>query len=132
MRRFWTFTASVVLFSATFQVTAEDYQTDWIEPVVGFKDKMMGAEVQSVELTPANDGSTVMIKIPKDKMAPPDQIQEIIVLSMKPPEKEQKKIQISHEWATDFAGDYYGLILHVGESGNLPIRVYFKGLDVSQ
>lgn len=107
---------------------AKDVRTDWIEPVVGFQEKAIGARVDEVDTS--DEGVTRMvIAIPKKKLKSTDQIQEVVVYSMKPAPSGGPKINISHEWATDFAGDYYGLILHIGENGNLPIRLYLKGLD---
>jgi hypothetical protein len=103
-------------------------ETGWMEPETGFEDKTSGAKVQSI--TPANEGAEqiITIAIPKKSIKSREGIEEIIVIGRRPKEKEFK-IPFSYEWAKDFEGDYYGLILKIGKEATYPIRLYLKDED---
>lgn len=117
------------LVSCSLPLLATELRTDWIEPVEGFSEKSLGAQIRSIESAPADEGGTrVTIAIPKGSVANAEDIEEVIVLGRKP-DKTEPTLDISHEWVADYDRDYYGLVLYLGKNGNIPLRLYFKGQD---
>ena len=117
---------SLPLFSAV--AMAEELQTDWIEPKEGYEEDTLGARMGLIETLPEGEGQKITISIPKASLEDNRDITEIRVVGRRP-DKTELDIPVRHEWATDYEGDYYGLVLYIGENSKLPLRLYLKGQD---
>lgn len=105
---------------------AQDLETDWIKPVEGYEETAMGARLRNIE---TEDGETrVTIDIPKSSLKNAENIEEVVVMGKRPDQPEEQ-IQVEHEWASDYDNDYYGLVLHLGSNGDIPLRLYLKGQE---
>lgn len=126
----------VLLLSALFAAPlwfatalwAAELQTDWIQPVPGSGEANLGAKLRAVESAPEEGGTKVTISIPKSAIADREDIQEIVVYGQKE-DKSEPKLEIRHEWVADYDKDNYGLVLYLGENGNIPLRLYLKSQD---
>ena len=119
---------ATVLWLYSLSVVADELHTDWIKPVKGESEGVLGAEIRAVE--PSQDGgaSKVTISIPKSSVEDPRSMQEVVIYGRKP-DKSEAKIEIRHEWVADYDKDYYGLVLYIGKDSNLPLRLYLKAHD---
>jgi len=96
-------------------------ETDWLEFVKGYKGGVMGAEVREVEQ--GDDGSRLVIAIPKVSMADPDQIEEVRVVGQAPQEIDLLP-EFEYEWVDDYDNDFYGLVIRFSDDTRWPIRLY--------
>ncbi len=107
-------------------VLAEDLKTEWIEPVEGYEESGMGAQLRNIETE--GEDTRVTIGIPKSSLANTDDIEEVVVVG-KQPDKREFNLDIEHEWVSDYEKDYYGLVLYLGKDGNIPLRLHLKGQE---
>lgn len=126
--RLITQTLSLLAASLPCASLLADQETDWLELQTGYQGKIMGAKVERIENVDNQDDQRVTVSIPKSAIKSTDEIQEIVVLG-KALKKDDapSKVQIHYEWADDYENDYYGLIITLGKTTNVPIRLYFKG-----
>jgi hypothetical protein len=96
-------------------------ETDWLEFVKGYKGDVMGAEVREVEQ--GEQGSKLVIAIPKVSMADPDQIEEVRVVGQAPQEIDLIP-EFEYEWVDDYDNDFYGLVIRFSDETRWPIRLY--------
>ena len=96
-------------------------ETDWLEFVKGYKGGVMGAEVREVEQ--GEQGSKLVIAIPKVSMADPDQIEEVRVVGQAPQEIDLIP-EFEYEWVDDYDNDFYGLVIRFSDETRWPIRLY--------
>jgi len=104
----------------------ESTETDWMELVEGYRGNVIGAEVRRVERNPLTREQKLTVAIPKSAVRSTSDMEEVRVVGQAP-EKRGPQIElpeIRHQWVDDYDNDYYGLILHIGES-ETPIRIYF-------
>jgi hypothetical protein len=100
-------------------------KTDWIELVKGYKGGTVGAEVRQIEEGDVEGMRKITLTIPKTAVGHPDDIEEVIVIGRKPEEPEPL-FNIKLEWLDDYDNDNYGLIIHLSEDSNWPIRLYMS------
>jgi hypothetical protein len=121
---------AVLLTLVATQVLAAELQTQWIEPVEGFHEDILGVEITAVEPVAAQEGvpegTQVKIMVPKAMLGDRDDIQEIIVIGKKPEEDKKPQVTIPHKWVADYDKDNYGLVVYLGKDGKLPFRLYFN------
>ena len=100
-------------------------ETGWLELEAGHVDSQSGSAVRSVNQQ--NDEQIITIAIPKKQLAHNTQnIEEIVVIGRRlKGGKEEAFKDVSYQWAKDFEGDNYGLIITLKQHSNLPIRLHF-------
>ena len=103
---------------------AEELLSDWIQPVQGAKEKNLGAEMSAVDES-GEEGRTVTISIPKASLDNQSQIEEVIIYGQRE-DRSEPRLDIRHEWLSDYDRDHYGLVLYLGKEGNIPLRLYLK------
>lgn len=105
-------------------VVAEELQSDWIEPVPGFAENVLGVEIRSVD-APDTEGQTrVTLSVPKSSLANDPGIHEVIVIAERSGEQ-RSRTPIRHEWVSNYDDDNYGLVLYLGKNEQIPFRLYF-------
>jgi hypothetical protein len=112
------------MFSAV--ISAGELKTDWIEPVEGYEEATLGARVQTLEISPVDGSTTATISIPRIAVDENGTVEEVIIYG-KGPDKTEPRVEIPHEWVSDYDKDNYGLILYLGKNANIPLRLYLKG-----
>lgn len=106
---------------------AEEIQTEWIEPVTGFRESALGARLGLVETLSGGRGTRVTIEIPRGAIADTDDIHEIVVMGRGPGgDGDERVMSVRHQWVSNYDEDNYGLLLYLGGEDNLPLRLYFK------
>ena len=113
----------LVSVAATAQDDSEVMRTDWIELVKGYKGGVVGAEVRSVEEGDTEGTRKITLAIPKDAIDHPDEIEEVVVVGRKPDEPEPL-LNIRLEWLDYYDDENYGLIIHLTDDSDFPIRLY--------
>ena len=103
---------------------AEELLSDWIQPVQGAKEKNLGAEMSAIDES-GEEGRTVTISIPKASLDNQSQIEEVIIYGQRE-DRSEPRLDIRHEWLSDYDRDHYGLVLYLGKEGNIPLRLYLK------
>ena len=119
-----TITLSLLAFISVAQedeAPKPGMETDWLEFVKGYKGGVMGAEVREVEQ--GEQGSKLVIAIPKVSMADPDQIEEVRVVGQAPQEIDLIP-EFEYEWVDDYDNDFYGLVIRFSDETRWPIRLY--------
>ncbi len=119
-----TITLSLLAFTSVAQedeAPKPGMETDWLEFVKGYKGGVMGAEVREVEQ--GEQGSKLVIAIPKVSMADPDQIEEVRVVGQAPQEIDLIP-EFEYEWVDDYDNDFYGLVIRFSDETRWPIRLY--------
>lgn len=119
---------ALLLLLALFPLCSLAAETGWIEKEVGFEDKATGAKLKSIETAAETGEQLITIAIPKKTITSKEGIEEIVIIGHRPKETEFK-IPFSYEWAKDFEGDYYGLVLKIGKDTQYPIRIFFRDED---
>lgn len=102
-------------------------ETDWLELKEGYEGKKIHAKVHRIKLPElgAAGGQHVTVSIPKGELENTDKVHEVVVVGQRDG-KEELLPGTSYEWAEDYEGDNYGLIIKLDKMQNYPIRVYFK------
>ena len=108
---------------AVAQDDSEVMRTDWIELVKGYKGAGVGAEVRSIEEGETEGTRKITLAIPKDAIEHPDEIEEVVVVGRKPDEPEPL-LNIRLEWLDYYDDENYGLVIHLSEDSDYPIRLY--------
>ncbi len=98
-------------------------ESDWLELVKGHKGETLGVELRDIEAGDSEGTQKITLAVPKESIAHPDEIEEVVVIGRKPDDPEP--IDIKYEWLDDYDNDNYGLVIHIGES-NWPIRLYMN------
>ena len=121
--------AVVLLLSYGASTQAEDkaMQSDWLELVKGSRGEAMGAELMDIEKNDADATNTVTVRIPKEAMGNPDEIEEVVVIGKRPEKSEP--IEVSYEWVKDYDDDNYGLIIRLGNENIWPIRIFMNAVQ---
>ena len=114
---------ALVSVAAIAQDDSEVMKTDWIELVKGYKGSSIGAEVRSVEEGDTEGTRKITLAIPKDAIDHPDEIEEVVVVGRKPDEPEPL-LNIRLEWLDYYDDENYGLIIHLTEDSDFPIRLF--------
>jgi hypothetical protein len=114
---------ALVSVAAIAQDDSEVMKTDWIELVKGYKGSSIGAEVRSVEEGDTEGTRKITLAIPKDAIDHPDEIEEVVVVGRKPDEPEPL-LNIRLEWLDYYDDENYGLIIHLAEDSDFPIRLF--------
>lgn len=104
--------------------TAEELQSDWIEPVPGFAENVLGVEIRSVDAPDLEGETRVTLSVPKASLANDPSIHEVIVVAERSGER-RSQTPIRHEWVSDYDDDNYGLVLYLGKNEQIPFRLYF-------
>lgn len=117
-----------LLTCGSISAVAGELKTDWIEPVEGYEEATLGAKLETLEISPVDGSTTVTIAIPRISVDENGDIEEVIIYG-KGPDKTEPRIDIPHEWVSDYDKDNYGLILYLGKNANIPLRLYLKGQD---
>lgn len=120
------FIAAALLLSCGAGAASADegMESSWLELVKGYRGDAMGAELMDIEENEADATRKVTFAIPKQSMANPDEIEEVLVIG-KMPEKSEP-IDVRYEWVRDYDDDNYGLIIHLGSENNWPIRLFMN------
>jgi hypothetical protein len=109
------------------QAEGESLQSGWLELVKGSRDNTLGAELVEIEEGDSAGEQKVTFAIPKDSVANPDDIEEVLVIGQKPPEPQKSKpIKFTYEWVSDYDSDNYGLVIRLSKDTNWPIRLYMN------
>ena len=128
--KFWQSTVCVMLLvslSAIAQADVSAMETGWMELVEGTRDDASGAELVEIEDGDTSDTQKITLAIPKSAIANPDQIEEVIVIGMKPEAQEKPEpVEFTYEWVSDYDSDNYGLVIRLGKNTNWPIRLYMN------
>lgn len=103
----------------------EVLKTDWMELVKGYRGKTVGAEVREVKENGEDGTRTIILAIPKEAIADPDEIEEVVVVGRKPEEPEPL-LDVRIEWLDDYDNDNYGLKIYLSKDSNWPIRLYMS------
>ncbi|QFU76606.1 hypothetical protein EY643_13590 [Halioglobus maricola] len=122
-------TAASLLAFASLAPTQEatSLQSDWLEFVTGHKGETLGVELMSIEPGATQGTRKVTLAVPKDAIADPDAIEEVMVYGTMPDQAEPMELpfEVQYEWLRDYDNDNYGLVIHIGE-GNWPIRLFMN------
>ena len=122
-------TATFAIFALiSTTLMAGELKTDWIEPVEGYEEGTLGAKVQTLEISPVDGSTTATISIPRISVDENGGVEEVIIYG-KGPDKTEPRVEIPHEWVSDYDKDNYGLILYLGKNANIPLRLYLKGQE---
>ena len=117
--------SALALLLAAPLALAQTTTSDWLEPVEGHKGEAIGAEIRDIESDTPGGRKIVTLAIPKAAVADPDDIEEIIVVANKPTPREPM-LDVDYEWVRDYDRDYFGLIIHLDNSTQWPIRLYMS------
>ncbi len=117
--------AQLLAVSLQAQVERDIVRTDWIEQTPGYQEKAVGVQVREIESNGSGDSHSITLAIPKDAISDPDSIEEVVVVGKKPEEPEPL-LGTRLEWLDDYDNDNYGLVIHLGDNANWPLRVYFS------
>lgn len=98
-------------------------ESSWIEFVKGSKDATMGVELHDIQPGDREGTRKVTLRVPKDAISHPDEIEEVVVVARRPEEPEP--LDIEYQWLYDYDNDNYGLVIQVGEF-DWPIRLYMN------
>jgi hypothetical protein len=117
--------ASMLLATSTGVLAQQgtSLESDWLELVKGHKGETLGVELRDIEAGDSEGTQKITLAVPKESIAHPDEIEEVVVIGRKPDDPEP--IDIKYEWLDDYDNDNYGLVIHIGES-NWPIRLYMN------
>ena len=120
-----------LLLTVSSAYSSEDsVETGWMELVKGSRDSSVGAEVVKIEEGDAVGMQKVTLAIPKDSIADPNEIEEVLVIGKRPQGSVEventKPVNITYEWVTDYDSENYGLIIRLGKNTNWPIRLYMN------
>lgn len=97
----------------------------WLELKEGSLNES-GIQIQTI--TPTDKGQKVHFSIPKSTIKDGDpQLEEIIIIGKPTNNKKPPHLfkNVDYEWAKNFEGDNYGLIVTFKEKSRYPIRLYF-------
>lgn len=124
---YWLSIVIAPLLVATAQAESDKQilRTDWIEQTQGYQEKSVGAEVRQIENDDADGSHKLTLAIPKTLIADPGLIEEVVVVGKKPDEAEPL-LNTRLEWLDDYDNDNYGLVIHLGENSNWPLRLYMS------
>jgi hypothetical protein len=129
-RRLWQSAACALLLPvAVLAAHAGDgtVQTGWMELIKGSRDSTVGAEVVEVEAGDTADTQKITLAIPKQSIANPGDIEEVVVIGQRPEKPEKPEpLDITFEWAGDYDSENYGLVIRLSRNTNWPIRLYMN------
>lgn len=117
-------TAGLLGLLITGSTLAEELQSDWIEPVPGFAETVLGVEIRSVDAPDTKGQTRVTLSVPKSSLANNPNIHEVVVVAERSGERQTRK-PIRHEWVSNYDDDHYGLVLYLGKNEQIPFRLYF-------
>ena len=84
-------------------------------------------ELREIENGDSGEPRKVVLAIPKTAIENPDAIEEVVVVGRKPEEPEP--MDIRYEWLEDLDGENYGLLIHLTEDSQWPIRLFMSSKD---
>lgn len=116
---------ALVLLLSSPLVDGQTTESDWLEKVEGHKGEVIGAEIRDIEADATNGREIVTVAIPKSAVSDPDMIEEIVVVAKKPTPSEPV-LDVDYKWVRQYDRDYYGLIIHLGENTQWPIRLFMS------
>ncbi len=102
-------------------------ESDWLELVKGYRGDKVGVELRDIENGDSGEPRKVVLAIPKTAIENPDSIEEVVVVGRKPEEPEP--MDIRYEWLEDLDGENYGLLIHLTEDSQWPIRLFMSSKD---
>lgn len=97
-------------------------ETDWMQLQKNAQDPASGVRIMAVEN--GGDNTLVTVAIPKQDNEKYRNIEEVVVIGKRPDQRELPLPDISYEWADDFEGGYYGLLIRIGNI-KTPVRFFF-------
>ena len=119
--------AALLALSASAHGAGNPMESDWLELVKGSRGDKMGAELMDIEQGAEGTTNKVTLRIPKQSMRDPDEIEEVVVVG-KMPEKSEP-MNVRYEWVRDYDDDSHGLIIHLGSESNWPIRIFMNAVQ---
>ena len=99
-------------------------QSDWLELVKGYRGANHGVQLVEIEDGETADMQKITLAIPKNSVASPGEIEEVVVIGRLPEKPEP--LDITYEWVADYDSDNYGLVIRLGKDTNWPIRLYMN------
>ena len=115
--------ALIALSPLTLAQEGTSLETSWLEFVKGSKGENMGVEMHDIQPGDTEGTRKITLKVPKEAISHPSEIEEVVVVARKPEEPEP--IDIQYEWLDDYDNDNYGLVIHIGDF-DWPIRLYMN------
>ncbi len=112
-------TCAALLLSGAVDSATE---TDLLERRVGFVGGKLGARVERVEDVAGRDEQRVTVSVPTNGGDKP-QIEEVVVTA--PRLKQEFRFTPRYEYLDNYEEGRYGFVIYLGESRDLPFRIYF-------
>ena len=125
MNHYMKLLAAALIVASPLALSQEgtSLETSWLEFVKGSKGENMGVELYDIQPGDTEGTQKVTLKVPKDAISHPNEIEEVVVVARKPEDPEP--IDIQYEWLDDYDNDNYGLVIHIGDF-DWPIRLYMN------
>ena len=121
----------LLLFVPTLSLAQNQMtETDWLQPVEGYKGETVGAEMRKIETDETTGEQKLMISIPKIALSDPSQMEEVVVVGQAPEDRKPLfDFKYETEWVDDYDNDHYGLIIRVDKDTKWPIRLFMHSDD---
>jgi hypothetical protein len=129
-RNFWQSAAcALLLIVLAIGARAEDgeVKTGWLDLEKGARDSTVGAQLIEIKAGDTAGSQQLTLAIPKNAIANPDKIEEVVVMGQRPEKPEKPEpLDITYKWVADYDNDNYGLVIRLSKNTNWPIRLYMN------
>lgn len=112
-------------FISSSIVVAEE--TDLLQLKSGFTEAKLGVQLREIQTLEEGAGQRLLFAVPKDAVADPKDLEEVIVIGY-PVENEEEKqvIETRIQWGNALDNENYGLYIDISKNVSYPVRLFFK------